>query len=37
MLLVQIGSMPHDLTPKNIALLAEEVLPNLRPVWDDEG
>jgi alkanesulfonate monooxygenase SsuD/methylene tetrahydromethanopterin reductase-like flavin-dependent oxidoreductase (luciferase family) len=37
MLLVQIGSMPHELTLKNIDLLAREVLPSLREVWDAEG
>jgi alkanesulfonate monooxygenase SsuD/methylene tetrahydromethanopterin reductase-like flavin-dependent oxidoreductase (luciferase family) len=37
MLLVQIGSMPHELTLKNITLLAGEVLPHLREIWDDEG
>jgi len=37
MLLVQIGSMPHELTLKNIDLLAREVLPSLRDIWDDEG
>jgi alkanesulfonate monooxygenase SsuD/methylene tetrahydromethanopterin reductase-like flavin-dependent oxidoreductase (luciferase family) len=37
MLLVQIGSMPHELTLKNIDLLASEVLPALREIWDDEG
>jgi hypothetical protein len=37
MLLVQIGSMPHELTLKNITLLAREVLPHLRGIWDDEG
>ena len=37
MLLVQIGSMPHELTLKNIDLLGAEVLPALRDVWDDEG
>jgi hypothetical protein len=31
----QIGSMPHDLTLKNIDLLAQEVLPGLRDAWDD--
>jgi hypothetical protein len=34
---VQIGSMPHELTLKNIDLLAGEVLPHLRGIWDDEG
>jgi alkanesulfonate monooxygenase SsuD/methylene tetrahydromethanopterin reductase-like flavin-dependent oxidoreductase (luciferase family) len=37
MLLVQIGSMPHELTLKNIDLLAREVLPSLREIWDAEG
>jgi hypothetical protein len=29
--------MPRDLTEKNISLFAEQVLPRLRPIWDDEG
>ena len=37
MILVQIGSMPHELTKKNIDLFAREVLPSLREIWDDEG
>jgi alkanesulfonate monooxygenase SsuD/methylene tetrahydromethanopterin reductase-like flavin-dependent oxidoreductase (luciferase family) len=37
MLLVQIGSMDHALTLKNIALLAREVLPSLRDIWSDQG
>ena len=37
MVLVQIGSMPHELTLKNIDLFAREVLPGLREIWDDEG
>jgi len=37
MLLVQIGSMPHELTLKNISLLARDVLPHLRGLWKDEG
>ena len=36
-LLVQIGSMPHELTLKNISLLARDVLPHLRGLWEDEG
>jgi hypothetical protein len=32
MILVQIGSMPHELTLKNIDLFAREVLPSLREV-----
>jgi alkanesulfonate monooxygenase SsuD/methylene tetrahydromethanopterin reductase-like flavin-dependent oxidoreductase (luciferase family) len=37
MVLVQIGSMPHELTLKNIDLFAREVLPHLREIWDEEG
>src|SRR5262249_5461162 len=37
MILVQIGSMPHELTLKNIDLFAREVLPALMVVWDEEG
>ena len=37
MVLVQIGSMPHELTLKNIDLFAQEVLPHLRDIWDEEG
>jgi hypothetical protein len=37
MLLVQIGSMPHELTMKNISLLGRDVLPHLRGLWEDEG
>jgi len=29
--------MPRDLTEKNISLFAAEVLPRLRPIWDEEG
>ncbi len=32
----QIGSMPHDLTLENIRLTATEVLPKLRPIFEDE-
>jgi alkanesulfonate monooxygenase SsuD/methylene tetrahydromethanopterin reductase-like flavin-dependent oxidoreductase (luciferase family) len=35
--LLQIGSMPHALTEKNITLFAEEVIPRIRGVWEDEG
>src|SRR3712207_8015196 len=35
--LLQIGSMPHELTKKNITLFAEEVMPRIRTVWDAEG
>jgi len=37
MLLVHIGSMPHELTLKNISLLARDVLPQLRGLWREEG
>jgi alkanesulfonate monooxygenase SsuD/methylene tetrahydromethanopterin reductase-like flavin-dependent oxidoreductase (luciferase family) len=37
MVLLQIGSMPHELTLENMDLFAREVLPSLRPLWDDEG
>ena len=37
MVLVQIGSMPHELTLRNIDLFAREVLPGLREIWDDKG
>jgi alkanesulfonate monooxygenase SsuD/methylene tetrahydromethanopterin reductase-like flavin-dependent oxidoreductase (luciferase family) len=37
MVLLHIGSMPHQLTLKNIDLFAREVLPHLRDIWDDEG
>jgi alkanesulfonate monooxygenase SsuD/methylene tetrahydromethanopterin reductase-like flavin-dependent oxidoreductase (luciferase family) len=37
MVLLQIGSMPHELTLENIDLFAREVLPHLRGFWDDEG
>jgi alkanesulfonate monooxygenase SsuD/methylene tetrahydromethanopterin reductase-like flavin-dependent oxidoreductase (luciferase family) len=36
MVLLHIGSMPHELTLKNIDLFASKVLPNLRDIWDDE-
>jgi hypothetical protein len=29
--------MPRDLTEKNISLFAEQVLPRLRPIWDEQG
>ena len=37
MVLLQIGSMPHELTKENIGLFCTEVLPKLRDIWDDEG
>jgi alkanesulfonate monooxygenase SsuD/methylene tetrahydromethanopterin reductase-like flavin-dependent oxidoreductase (luciferase family) len=37
LVMLQMGGMPHDLTMKNIHLFAEEVLPHLRPLWEDDG
>ncbi len=37
MVMLQNGSMPRDLTEKNITLFAGEVLPRLRTIWDEEG
>jgi hypothetical protein len=36
MVLLHIGSMPHELTLKNIDLFFKEVAPALRPMWEDE-
>jgi len=36
-LMVHIGSMPHELVMKNIDLLSKHVLPKLKGVWDDEN
>jgi alkanesulfonate monooxygenase SsuD/methylene tetrahydromethanopterin reductase-like flavin-dependent oxidoreductase (luciferase family) len=35
--LLQIGSMPHHLTVKNLTLFAEEVMPRIRGIWSDDG
>ena len=37
MVLLQIGSMPHELALENIELFGRQVLPGLRRHWDDEG
>jgi alkanesulfonate monooxygenase SsuD/methylene tetrahydromethanopterin reductase-like flavin-dependent oxidoreductase (luciferase family) len=37
MVLLQIGSMPHELTIENMELFARTVLPALRGEWNDEG
>ena len=37
LVMLQNGSMPRELTEKNISLFASEVLPRLRPIWDEEG
>ena len=35
--LLQIGSMRRATTMKNIKMFGEEVLPQLKDQWDDEG
>ena len=35
--LLQIGSMPHDLTKQNITRFAKDVMPNISTLWADEG
>ena len=35
--LLQIGSMPHELTKQNITMFAKEVMPNISGLWADEG
>ena len=35
MVLLHIGSMPHELTLKNIDLFSREVLPHLRGNWSE--
>jgi alkanesulfonate monooxygenase SsuD/methylene tetrahydromethanopterin reductase-like flavin-dependent oxidoreductase (luciferase family) len=35
--MLQNGTMPRALAEKNISMFAEQVLPRLRPIWDDEG
>ena len=35
MVLLQIGSMPRDLTMKNTELFAKHVLPEIRGMWDE--
>ncbi|MGH8012558.1 MAG: LLM class flavin-dependent oxidoreductase, partial [Candidatus Binataceae bacterium] len=37
MVLLHIGSMPHELTLKNIDLFTREVMPHFRQVWDEDG
>jgi hypothetical protein len=36
MVLLHIGSMPHELTLKNIEMFAREVKPHLADIWDDQ-
>jgi alkanesulfonate monooxygenase SsuD/methylene tetrahydromethanopterin reductase-like flavin-dependent oxidoreductase (luciferase family) len=35
--LLQIGSMSHELTKKNLTLFAEGVMPKIRGLWQSEG
>jgi alkanesulfonate monooxygenase SsuD/methylene tetrahydromethanopterin reductase-like flavin-dependent oxidoreductase (luciferase family) len=35
--MLQMGSMPHELVMKNIDLFAREVLPAVHGLWDDQG
>ena len=35
MILPQFGSLPHDLTVKNLRLFAKEVLPAIQPLGDE--
>jgi alkanesulfonate monooxygenase SsuD/methylene tetrahydromethanopterin reductase-like flavin-dependent oxidoreductase (luciferase family) len=37
MVLLQIGSMPHELALENIELFARKVLPGMRGHWDADG
>ena len=36
LLLMQVGSMDHELTKYNTRLFAEKVMPHIRDIWDDE-
>ena len=35
--MLQFGSMPHELAKSNIALFAQDVMPRLKNLWNDEG
>lgn len=37
LVMTQVGSMPRELTEKNIRLFASEVLPHLQKIWDAEN
>jgi len=37
LVMLQVGSMPHELALHNIDMFASEVLPHLRGIWEDEG
>ncbi|HEY7445153.1 MAG TPA: hypothetical protein VH701_22185, partial [Vicinamibacterales bacterium] len=36
MVLIQFGNMSKEVTNKNTRLFAEQVIPNLRDLWDDQ-
>ena len=36
MVVLQFGSMPHELATKNIELFGREVLPHLQKIWEDK-
>jgi alkanesulfonate monooxygenase SsuD/methylene tetrahydromethanopterin reductase-like flavin-dependent oxidoreductase (luciferase family) len=36
MVLLQFGSMPPELVRKNTELFAKEVMPKIKPLWDDQ-
>jgi alkanesulfonate monooxygenase SsuD/methylene tetrahydromethanopterin reductase-like flavin-dependent oxidoreductase (luciferase family) len=36
MVALQFGSMPHDLTNRNIELFGREVMPHLQKLWEDQ-
>ena len=35
--LLQIGSMGHELTKKNLTLFAEGVIPKIKHLWNEDG
>ena len=37
LVMLQVGSMPHELALHNIDTFATGVLPHLRGIWEDEG
>jgi hypothetical protein len=36
MVVLQFGSMPHQLANQNIELFGREVLPHLQKIWEDQ-
>ncbi|MGH2852444.1 MAG: LLM class flavin-dependent oxidoreductase [Solirubrobacteraceae bacterium] len=37
LVMLHVGSMPHELAIHNIEMFAAEVLPHLQGIWEDEG